>query len=351
MKKILLIEDNAEMLENTTAILELANYQVKTARNGKEGLDVAESFNPDLIVCDVMMPELDGYGTLYLLSKNPATQNIPFIFLTAKAERSDYRKGMELGADDYITKPFSNIELLNAVDTRLKKAESLKKEFQQNEAGLTDFVNDARKIWDLNKLSEEWDVKQVHKKESIYKEGEYPRGIFFIKKGKVKVFKTHELGKELIITLNKEGDFLGYLALMEESVYTDSAEAMDDTEISFIPKDDFFTLIFRNRDLSQKFIRMLSGNLAEKEEQLLRLAYTSVRKRVAEALLDLYKNYKTDEKQFTTDISRENLANLAGTAKETVIRTLSDFKDEGLIEINGGSIALIDQKRLASMKN
>ena len=128
MKKILLIEDNPEMLENTKAILELANYQVITATNGKEGLDAAESSIPDIIICDVMMPELDGYGTLYLLSKNQTTQNIPFIFLTAKAERSDYRKGMELGADDYITKPFSNIELLNAVDSRLKKTESLKKE-------------------------------------------------------------------------------------------------------------------------------------------------------------------------------------------------------------------------------
>ena len=96
---------------------------------------------------------------------------------------------------------------------------------------------------------------------------------------------------------------------------------------------------------------MLSGNLAEKEEQLIRLAYTSVRKRVAEALLTVYKSYKTDEKQFTTDISRENLANLAGTAKETVIRTLSDFKDEGLIEINGSGIVLIDYKRLSAMKN
>jgi CheY-like chemotaxis protein len=351
MKKILLIEDNPEMLENTKAILELANYQVITATNGKEGLDAAESSIPDIIICDVMMPELDGYGTLYLLSKNQTTQNIPFIFLTAKAERSDYRKGMELGADDYITKPFSNIELLNAVDSRLKKTESLKKEFEQNEAGLHDFISDARKVWDLNKLSEEWDVKRVPKKASIYKEGEYPRGIFFIKKGKVKVYKTHELGKELIISLNKEGDFLGYLALMEESVYTDSAEAMDDTEISFMPKDDFFALVFQNRDLSQKFIKMLSGNLAEKEEQLIRLAYTSVRKRVAEALLTVYKSYKTDEKQFTTDISRENLANLAGTAKETVIRTLSDFKDEGLIEINGSGIVLIDYKRLSAMKN
>uniref|UniRef100_UPI00262E27C2 response regulator transcription factor n=1 Tax=Hydrotalea sp. TaxID=2881279 RepID=UPI00262E27C2 len=115
-KKILLIEDNPDMRENTAEILQLANYIVKTAENGKEGVALAEEENFDLIICDIMMPVLDGYGVLHLLSKNKKTKAIPFIFLTAKVDRDDLRKGMELGADDYITKPFKISELIGAIE-------------------------------------------------------------------------------------------------------------------------------------------------------------------------------------------------------------------------------------------
>jgi len=128
MKKILLIEDNDDIRENTAEILELANYKVVTAPNGKVGIETALAEQPDLIVCDIMMPVLDGYGVLHALHKNEAVKNIPFIFLTAKTERSDLRRGMELGADDYITKPFSGTELLNAIEGRIKKADLLKEE-------------------------------------------------------------------------------------------------------------------------------------------------------------------------------------------------------------------------------
>src|SRR5680860_53043 len=116
MKKILLIEDNVDVRENTAEILELSNYEVVVAENGKVGVEKALSHLPDLIICDIMMPVLDGYGVLHALRKNETLQNTPFIFLTAKTERGDFRKGMEQGADDYLTKPFSGTELLNAVD-------------------------------------------------------------------------------------------------------------------------------------------------------------------------------------------------------------------------------------------
>ncbi len=125
MTKILLVEDNAEIRENTGEILELANYEVTTATNGKEGYEKALLVTPDLIICDIMMPVLDGYGLLHLIGKNEHLKSVPFIFLTAKTERGDFRKGMEMGADDYITKPFDDIELLNAIEIRLKKIEIL----------------------------------------------------------------------------------------------------------------------------------------------------------------------------------------------------------------------------------
>src|SRR5438067_8625614 len=113
MKKILIIEDNEDVRENTREILELSNYKVFEAENGKTGVETALKEKPDLIVCDIMMPVLDGYGVLHLLGKNEETSGIPFIFLTAKSEKTDFRKGMESGADDYLTKPFDGTELLN----------------------------------------------------------------------------------------------------------------------------------------------------------------------------------------------------------------------------------------------
>lgn len=121
MKTILVIDDNTDIRENTAEILTLAGYQTFTAENGKRGVEVAAREKPDLIVCDIMMPELDGYGVLHLLKNRPETEQIPFIFLTAKTERGDFRKGMEMGADDYITKPFDDIELLKAIEIRLKR--------------------------------------------------------------------------------------------------------------------------------------------------------------------------------------------------------------------------------------
>lgn len=350
-KKILLIEDNKELRENTCEILELANYEVVSAPNGKEGVELAHKENPDLIICDIMMPILDGYSVLHMLSKSENTAGIPFIFLTAKAERSDFRKGMEMGADDYITKPFDDMELLNAVESRLKKSELLRKDFSKNIEGLNEFLSSAKGVEDLKKLSEEEDVKSYKKKSLIYNEGSTPKGIYFVNKGKVKTMRANADGKEFITGLYKDGDFFGYLALLEESPYSDSAVAFEDAEVCLIAKEDFFNLVYKNAEVSRKFIKMLSNNLQEKEEQLMKLAYNSVRKRIAEALTTLYNRYKKDEdKGFNINISREDLANLAATAQETAIRTLSDFKDEGLIEIKGSNIAVLDYEKLSRLK-
>ncbi len=351
MKKILLIEDNTEMRENTKEILELANYDVIAAKNGKEGIEFAQKEKPDLIICDIMMPEMDGYGVLHLLSKNDDTMNIPFIFLTAKAERSELRKGMEMGADDYITKPFDDLELLNAIETRLRKSEMIKKEFSRDAGGLNEFIASAKNMSDLKKLSDQQDIRICRKKEVIYREGFYPKGIYFVNKGKIKTYKVHDIGKELITGLYKDGDFFGYLSLLSESKYVDSAEALEDSEICFIPKDDFFSLIYKNAEVSRRFIKMLSDNLSEKEEQLIQLAYTTVRKRVADALVSLSNHFKKEnDPKLSITISREDIANMAGTATETTIRILSDFKSEKLIETKGGTITILDVNKLAQLR-
>ncbi|MBU1822061.1 MAG: response regulator [Bacteroidetes bacterium] len=351
-KRILLIEDNPEMRENTAEILELADYDVTTAVNGKEGVRLAQTQQPDLIICDIMMPELDGYGVLHMLSKNEQTENIPFIFLTAKAEKNDYRKGMTLGADDYLTKPYDDVELLSAVEVRLKKSERLKVEFSRTAEGLDQFIQEVRSVDALAKLAEDKKIKSFRKKETVYTEGSYPTGIFFLQEGKIKAYKANEFGKEFITDLYKKGDFFGYVDLLQGNPYQDTAVALEESEVAIIPKEDFFALLQSSREVSSKFIRMLSNEIKEREERLLQLAYNSVRKRVAEALVMLANRYQADKaKPFSMAITREDIASLVGTATETVIRTLSDFKEEKLVEMKGSLITVLNYDKLVRMRN
>ncbi len=351
MKKILLIEDDAAVRGNTAEILELANYQVVAAENGKKGLQAVKEAKPDLVICDVMMPELDGYGVLHILSKDPETAGIPFIFLSAKAEKEEIRKGMDLGADDYLTKPFEETELLNAVEARLKKSEGLRREFSRDLEGLTRFLDEARGFRELEKLSKQYPIAVYKKKETIYQEGDAPHYLFFLNRGKVKTVKLHDEGKEYVTGLYQKGDFFGYAPLLENASYSDSATAFEECEVCKIPKEDFLSLVYRNRDVAAKFIKMLSGDVAERERQLLSFAYDSVRKRVAEVLVKLSEGlFRGEGKSARLSIHREDLAAMAGTASETVIRALSEFKQDGYIKVEGRDILVVDPEGLRQVQ-
>ena len=131
MKKILVIEDEPEMRRNIAALLRYCDYEPIAAENGRAGVEAARRENPDLILCDVMMPELDGYGVLQAMQADASLARIPFIFLTAKGEKDDLRSGMNLGADDYLTKPVANTDLVRAVETRLRRSEQqMQREFK-----------------------------------------------------------------------------------------------------------------------------------------------------------------------------------------------------------------------------
>jgi DNA-binding response OmpR family regulator len=351
MTKILLVEDNEEIRENTREILELANYQIETAANGREGYEKALEKMPDLIICDIMMPVLDGYGLLHLINKNENLQSIPFIFLTAKTERTDFRKGMEMGADDYITKPFTDIELMNAIESRLKKI-NFQKEHASATQSLNDFYNEIKNENALEKLTKSETVNFYKKKQRIYSEGNYPHGLFYLITGKIRTYKSNENGKELTISLYNAGDFFGFNALLENASYKESAETLEESEVGVISREDFEILINNNREVAKKFIRLLAQNVTEKEEQLINLAYNSLRKRVADALVALSKKYKENgTSDFIIYISREDLAHIAGTTTESLIRTLSDFRSEKLIEAEAGYVKVLDEKRLKSMLN
>jgi CheY-like chemotaxis protein len=163
-KNILLIEDNLEMRENTSELMALANYNVITAVNGKEGVEQAKKKLPDLIICDIMMPDMDGYGVLYNLSKDPSTCAIPFVFLSAKAEKNEFRKGMNLGADDYLIKPFEEMELLKAIESRLERSAIFKTNSDQNVNNFHNFIDESRGLEGLDKLYENREAKCFKKK-------------------------------------------------------------------------------------------------------------------------------------------------------------------------------------------
>jgi CheY-like chemotaxis protein/CRP-like cAMP-binding protein len=336
--KILVIEDNLEVRENIAEILNLSGYTVLDAENGIEGVKIAKNNIPDLIICDVMMPQLDGFGTLKILQNTPETSNIPFVFLTAKSEKIDFRKGMSLGADDYLTKPFDDTDLLNAVEVRLKKSKT-----NSSDSKDSTFINEKRALEEIQKLIENSESRKYNKKDLIYEIGDYPKKVFYISEGKVKAYQNNELGKELITHVYNNGDFFGYLPIIRNIPYFDSTTAIEDCKIHIIDLKKFSDLIFHDKDLMHYFFKLIANNQEDIEKHLIELAYSSVRKKVANSLIHLSEKYNSDE----LNILREDLASMSGTAKETVIRTLSDFKGEDLIEISNNTIVILNKKKLA----
>lgn len=342
---ILIIEDNDDIRESTSEILELGNYHVLQAADGKRGVELAIKHLPDIILCDIMMPELDGYGVLHLLGKNKETATIPFIFLTAKTERIDVRKGMEMGADDYLTKPFDEMELLNAIECRLKKKEDVRNYYSNSLDQLSTLLNHDKGLEELKKLIAERKNRNIKKKQVIYYDGDTVNGIYLVVSGCVKTLKVAGDGRELLTGIYSAGEYFGIPALLANENYRETAEAMEDTSICLLPRELLEQLINKYPDVATKFIKILANNVLNNEEQLLQLAYHSVRKRMSEALISLA------AKDVALNVSRDNLAAMAGMATETVSRILSDFKDEGLIDRKGSLITILDKSRLINMKN
>ncbi|WP_407429128.1 response regulator [Arcticibacter sp.] len=350
MKKtsILIIEDNDDIRESTTEILELANYQVFHADNGKTGVELAIKHLPDIILCDIMMPELDGYGVLFMLGKTPETSAIPFIFLTAKAERVDMRKGMEMGADDYLTKPFDDVELLNAIESRLQKKEKQEAFYNKSLEKIDNLVNRGDGLAELQKLVADRKIRTIKKKQIIFYEGDSPNGLYLLLSGKVKTYKISNDDRELLTSLYGPDEYIGVNALLSNDIYHETAEAVEDSSICMLPKEMVDQLVNHYPEVGKAFIKIIANNLKEKEDQLLQLAYHSVRKRMSQVLLRLAGN---DPENAVLRISRDDLASMAGMATETVSRTLSDFKTEGLIEKKGSQIIILNAKKLVNMKN
>ena len=346
--KILVIEDNKDVRENLSELLVLSGYDTVTAINGKEGVKAAIRDLPDLILCDVMMPELDGYGVLRILSKNADLMHTPFIFLTAKTELADVRRGMTLGADDYITKPYDDVELLDTIEMRLAKKKSATQPGSQGGA-LINLMSDKQLFEALPTHFKEGESRLIRKKDLLYAEGQTCRNVFLLKSGRAIASKIDDYSKEVITHLYKPPAIIGASSAFSGQRYMETVKVFEDLEVLPIKTDDFIHFTLTHPGAAYYFLHHISADQLKADEKLLLQAFGSVRMKLASTLIDLYSSYEKN-KSITLSISREDLANMAGTAKETIIRCLTEFKDEGLIGIQGSDIIIESIDKLSDLR-
>lgn len=349
-KSILIIEDDPALRENTAELLELSDYKVRMASNGRIGIDKVYQEKPDLIICDIMMPEVDGYGVLEAMNDNPNFAHIPFIFLSAKTEHNEIRKGMNLGADDYLTKPFTEKELIDAIESRLLKTETWLNAFQR-ESSQEEEEGDIRNLNELKSFFEEFGEKlELKNGEYVYEIGDRSNNIYLVTKGVVKCFKIDSNGKELITELVNEDNFLGFTPLQNHSPHVESAMAVKDAEMYAITKSMLRELLGKNQNISIELMNVISDSVYKVKEQLLQMAYSSVRRKTAQTLLHFANTVGSDSEQPSIRVSRSDLASVAGIATESLIRMLSNFKKEALIDIDGREIIILNKERLESIE-
>ncbi|NML63861.1 response regulator [Hymenobacter sp. RP-2-7] len=345
MSTILLIEDHQIIRENTAQLLELAGYTVQAAENGELGVQLALAARPDLVICDIMMPVLDGYGVLQIFNQHPQLLGVPFIFLTAKTDLADRRRGMALGADDYLSKPFKKADLLSAVSGRLSRFRQLHPVPGPGAESLPALPDEAPPAGDLADLSLDRKAHLIRKKQSIYLEGDESTRLYFVQRGRVKIVKTTAAGKELIVGLHGPGEFFGHLPLLQHTPHTDSAIAVDESELLYIPQEEF-TALLRNPAVGRQLVHRLAGQVSEQAEQLLALAYNSIRRRVADTLVQLHEQAGGAGADATIQLTRDDMAALVGTAPESLSRTLNEFKHDGLIALTPNTIHVLEPEKM-----
>jgi len=354
MKKILLIEDDKSFRDKLDQLLSLSGYKVLSCDNGKTGIETALKESPQFIICDVQMPDIDGYGVIHILSNHPKTSGTPFIFLSGNADYVNQRKGMSLGADDYLVKPFDSNDLLNTIRLRIEKNESLKNKFHLTSENEKDVIFSSISGGNTSCLiTEKHETQFFKRKHVLYMPGQRPSAVYYIKSGKVKEFIVNEDGKELITGIYSKGDFFGYTEILKECNYSKNARLMEDSSIVLIPKEDFLQKIHTNSIIAKEFITMLSQNITENEKVIINMAYNSLRKKVALGIIRLIDKLKESKNgRSIINISREDLAHVVGSSLESTIRTLKEFKTEKLIEVeDSGAIVVLDEQKIRNLRH
>ena len=352
MKKILVIEDNPDIRDNISEFLALEGYEVFSSASGKSGLEIAFAEKPDLILCDIIMPNLDGYAVLYLLSKNKDTMNIPFMFLTARNEKSNIQKGLGLGATNYLVKPFTEDELLDAMKLGLQKISQTGTTHSCPEIELINFINDARNQYHIPLSKDGIRSKTYGKDELIFKRGDQPAAAYYLIKGEIKSYLLNDKDSQFTTNRHRNGEFFGYLAIMEGTEHEDNALTEEESSLIEISSYDFLKLMHYDDALGKRFIKLLSGQNLPKEERLISLSYYSIRRRIIEKLLLLAKEIDLRERELELmDILEEKSdmnpeLNYGHTAS-----VLNDLKNDHLINIKEGKISIREEMKLQRILN
>ncbi|WP_164108723.1 MULTISPECIES: cyclic nucleotide-binding domain-containing protein [Sphingobacterium] len=348
MKSILIIENNPELLGKYSDILRNSGYQVTIALNSDLGINLAISELPNLILCNTVLSNIDGFGVLSVLSKNPLTSKIPFVFLNSQSTPDIIKKGIAWGADDFVTKPFHGNQLIRAVEARINKNKDHSWASLPIIESNSNHRHKGKGMERLIDLISQCKIRHVKKKQTLYYESDHSQWLYLLVEGCIKTLKLTADGRQMITGLYKPKSFIGLDTLLLDEPWPESAEATQNSSLYFISKSAIIDLLNEHVELNQHFIKILSANLHEKEDQLIELAYESVRKRLAQVLVRLNKDTIPIDQ---IDICRDELAGLAGIATETVSRILTDFKERGLIERNGSQIQIIDLDGLIKMKS
>jgi CheY-like chemotaxis protein len=335
---LLIIEDQESVRENIAELLELAGHRTIQAANGIEGVRKAKAHLPDLVLCDIMMPELDGYGVAEVLSRQPETANIPFLFLTAKAEKEDFRKGLAMGAVDYLTKPFESHELLETVEMRLKH-QSRSKSAAGGEVAWRNWVEGLTSPHPASLQGTPLTPIAVPRHATLYSEGEQAKHLFFIRRGSVRLDRLDSRGKRLCINVMNAGEFVGWSPQFSKGIHVQHATALEDCELLQIPQSDVLKSFEEQPVFALELIRQILESQAAFEATALSMAYGSARENTARALLRFARE---TEDGLSIPLSREDLANSVGMASESIIRTLAAFKKEGLTDTLKRTVIVVD---------
>ena len=207
---------------------------------------------------------------------------------------------------------------------------------------------------ELQQLTANVSEEKYAKGQVIFREGAYPTGIFFLREGKVKKFKTDKQGKEHIIYVANSGEMIGYHALLAEERYPDAAATLEESLISFIPRQDFLSVLSTSKVLSQRLLKTLSHEFSVFVNSVASFAQRSVRERFAMQLILLREKYKKDftpGMEVEIDISRDDLASLVGTARENIVRILKEFKEDEILETRGRKILIKNVDKLLKISN
>jgi DNA-binding response OmpR family regulator len=344
---ILIIEDNEGVRENLEKFLGLYGYTILAEPNGMAGVKTAIQHLPDLILCDVMMAEQDGYGVLNILSENDDTAGIPFIFTTSKIETEDICRGMNLGADDYITKPFHKDELLQVISTRLKKIGLSNGVTPVASAGQ---VHLSDPEGGLKRLEEAFEKKGHQHTLSeggyIFREGENPHFIYRVEAGHVHLSRAHEHGHDYIIAELGAGEIFGVPSALERTpLHYSGIVGLGGTVLQSLAINELVKLLNTDRTVIEALMRLMAGRVVIRGDRLVNQAYDSVRRRTALVLCDLHEKYEGE----AIELSREELAQMVGSTKESIIRSLSDFKQDGLLRSEGKRLILQDVEGLRGL--